>query len=80
VSEFVTKNLQLASFILARGAEFSAVKGVPGRAEFVFLDSEEKLGWEAELLRADTPVPALQLFWAMRELRAQMDKAFGRRQ
>jgi hypothetical protein len=54
-------------------------RGETGRAEFVFDDREEKLGWEWELFQADTPVPVLQFVWAQRELRAQMARAFGQR-
>jgi hypothetical protein len=76
--EYSTRNLQLATYILARGAAVPAIKGQRGRAEFIFDDPEEKIGWEEQEFSADTPVGARQLFWAIKELRAQMDRAFGK--
>ncbi len=40
MDEYRTRNLQLAIFILARGAEVPEIRGEAGRAEFVFLDEE----------------------------------------
>ena len=76
--EYQTKNLQLATFILARGGEIPTLTGERGAVTFHFPDPEEKLGWEWELFLGDTPVPARQLFWAMKELRAQMDRHYGK--
>ncbi len=77
--EYRTRNLQLACFILARGADVPEIRGERGRGEFVFPDPEAKLGWEKELFQADTAVPVRQLFWAQKELRGQMERKFGPR-
>ena len=75
---YSTRNIQLACFVLARGAGVPTIKGQRGRAEFIFDDPEEKLGWEEQEFSADTPVGPRQLFWAIKELRAQMDRVFGK--
>lgn len=77
--EYRTRNLFLAVFILARGAEIPTIRGEVGRAEFVFPDPEERLGWEWELFNADEPVGVQQFCWAFRELKAQMKQAFNLR-
>lgn len=78
-SEYRTRNLPLAQFILARGASVPEIRGERGRGEFVFADPEENFGWEYELFKADTPVGVQQFIWAGRELFAQMDRKFGPR-
>jgi hypothetical protein len=75
--EYATKNLQLACYVLAKGADLIAIKGQRGRAEFVFHDPKEDLAWSEHEFSADAPVPVRQFCWAMREIRAQMDRAFG---
>jgi hypothetical protein len=77
--EYRTRNLKLAIFILARGADIPEIRGERGNAQFVFPDPEGNLGWEEQEYAADTAVSPHQLFWAQKELRAQMDRAFGRR-
>jgi len=77
--EYRTRNLFLAVFILARGAEIPEIRGEEGRAEFVFPDPEQRLGWEIMEFQADAPVPVQQFVWAFRELKAQMKQAFNSR-
>jgi hypothetical protein len=78
--EYRTRNLPLAQFILAKGAEIPEIRGERGHVEFIFPDPEERLGWEYELFKADEPIGVQQFLWAQKELRAQMDKKFGPRQ
>jgi len=77
--EYRTRNLGLAQFLIARGAPIPEIRGERGRAEFRFLDEEEKLGWEAVQFEADAQVGVQQFLWAQRELRAQMERKFGPR-
>ena len=74
-----TRNLQLAAFILARGGPIPEVRGERRRAEFVFPDPKEELGWQYEEFRADAQVGIQQFLWAQKELRAQIDRKFGPR-
>lgn len=76
--EYRTRNIGLAQFLLARGADIPEIGGKRGAAEFIFLDEEEKLGWEHLQFQADAPVGIQQILWAQKELRAQMDRKFGR--
>jgi hypothetical protein len=80
LSEYRTRSLQFAAFVLARdSAGIPEIEGEKGRAELVFDDPDEKLGWEFELFKADTPVGIQQYIWATKELFAQINRKFGPR-
>jgi len=77
--EYRTRNIAFSAFLIARGAPIPEIHGQRGNAEFRFLDEQGTLGWEYEQFKADAPVPVQQLLWAQRELRAQLERAFGPR-
>jgi len=76
---FATRNIALASFLLAKGSPIPAITGQRGSVTFIFDDPEGKLEWTEQEFRADSPIPVQQFLWAQREIRAQLDRALGPR-
>jgi hypothetical protein len=75
-----TRSLQVAAFLVAKGADLPRVSGQRGHADFWFNDPGGEWAWEAMKFDNDEPVGARTLFDAMRKLRTGMDEVFGPRQ
>jgi hypothetical protein len=85
---FVTRNLQVAAYLVALGAPFPTTKAEesnrPGVVTFEFPDPtgewlQESKGLDLSDAQADTcHVPRARLFYAQKLLRDHMNRALGR--